>query len=383
MSTSDVQNNNNSSIDDEDDDWQRVTSKRKHTGSPTSVKQHAKRFNADDVPSTSTNRFVSLANNMEPDNDDDDDNATTQPEEPKPPPIFIPDVADIAKMVASISKIISSNNFSFKSLRDGQVRLITKNVDSYRKIIKFLESSKKAFHTYQLKNERAYKVVIKGLHHSTSTSDIKAMLLSLGHQVRSVRNIISRQTKLPLPMFFVDLDPSPNNHEIYNLKSFDNAIIQIEPPKHFDDIVQCFRCQEFGHTKSYCKKSFRCVKCGLGHSTTECTKTHEVPPRCVNCLQTHTANYKGCLVYQNMLRKKTNAVKKKGSSQPNFDARSHQYDFRNQNNLPNMSYSEVTRGVEPSPNNLLQKIEAMLNKQIELTNTLINMMSMIMNKLCN
>lgn len=365
--------------DDNDDDsnWQTVAMKRKHPGSPI-IKQQKRQHHDTDI-STSNNRFSSLATDVL--EEDDNEKTTDTPEETKPPPIFIPDVGNIGKMVTSISKVIDNNHFSYKSLRDGQVRLVIKTVESYRKVVKFLETTKKSFHTYQLKQERAYRVVIKGLHHTTPINDIKAELLLLGHQVRSVRNVISRVTKIPLPMFFVDLDPNPNNNEIYNLRSFNNAIIQIEPPKHFDEIVQCHRCQEFGHTKSYCKKSFRCVKCGLGHATTECSKTRDAPPKCVHCLESHTASYKGCKVYQNIISKRTNSEKRRSYAQAGYNAVNNN-NYQQQNSF-NMTYSEAVRGVESNQTNILQKIEAMLNKQIELINTLVNMMSMMMNKLCN
>lgn len=360
-----------SSSSDDDSGWQQVPIKRKNSGSPNIFQQ--KRPHHENEAGTS-NRFNSLNNDaMEEEVND----VETQP---KPPPIFIPDVGDINKMVTNLSRVIPSSDFSYKSLRDGQVRLVIKTVENYRKIVKHLESSNKSYHTFQLKPERAFRAVIKGLHHSTQISDIKAYLLSFGHQVRSVRNVISRGTKIPLPMFFVDLDPNPNNKDIFNIRSFDNAIIEVVAPKKYDDIVQCFRCQEFGHTKSYCRKPFRCVKCGLGHSTAECTKTPNTPPQCVHCLQKHTASYKGCQIYQNLVNKRTTKV-----IRPNVERVNH-----NNNNIytpvnPNnpMTYAQAITGTENNGNRLLQKIESMLEKQIELTNTLMNMMSILITKLCN
>ena len=84
-----------------------------------------------------------------------------------------------------------------------------------------------SFHTYQLKQEKAYRIVVKGLHHTTSTEDIKAELILLGHQVRSIINVKSRSTKEPLSMFFVDLDPNPNNKKIYEIKHLNNAIVKV------------------------------------------------------------------------------------------------------------------------------------------------------------
>lgn len=351
-------------------DWQQVPSKRKNCGSPNIFKQ--KRPHHDDEPSTS-NRFSSLAND-----DSRGDAAKAAEVQPKPPPIFVPYVGDIDKMIIQISKCIQTSEFNYKSLRDGQVKLSIKTVDSYRKVVKLLESEGKSYHTFQLKPDRAFRVVIKGLHHSTNISDIKAHLLSLGHQVRSVRNIISRNTKIPLPMFYVDIDPSPNNTEIFNIRSFDNAIINIVEPKKYDDIVQCFRCQEFGHTKSYCRKPYRCVKCGLEHSTTVCNKAPSTPPKCVHCNENHTSSYKGCKYYQSLINRRTTRIPR-NNVPVNFA--NNDFSQVNSTNFQNtMSYSQALKGDE---NILLKKIEVMLEKQIELTNTLINMMSMLISKICN
>lgn len=360
---------------DDDCNWQYIPMKRKSAGSPISHK--GKRIHQDEVPSCS-NRFDVLANNE--DGDKDDTIQTT----PKPPPIYIPNVGDIAKMVNQICKVIPSSEFNFKSLRDGQVRLMIKSVESYRKIVKYLDSAKLNYHTFQLKQERAFRVVLKGLHHTTSISDIKALLLSLGHQVRSVRNISSKTSKQPLPMFYIDLDPNDNNKDIYKITRFDNAIVQFEPPKKFEEIVQCFRCQDYGHTKSYCKKDFRCVKCAQDHPTSECKKTPDTPAKCVLCSESHTANYKGCTKYQQILRTKfarssTNYIGQVTQTPTHVLPPSYNNNF---DKSQFGTYSQAVRGEQPAMNNVLEKIEAMLAKQIELTNTLMNMMSMLMSKIC-
>lgn len=358
------------------DDWQRVPTKRRICGSPNIFQQ--KRPHHDEDPEMS-NRFGSLAN----DEDDNEESIKTDAQ-PKPPPIFIPHVENITKMVSDFTKVIPITEFYYKSLKDGQVRVVIKSVEYYRKIIKYLESAGKSYHTFQLKPERAFRVVIKDLHHSTDITDIKAILLSRGHHVRYVRNIISRVTKKPLPMFYVDLDPRPNNKEIYDIDGFEGARIKIEPAKKTDQVVQCFRCQEFGHTKSYCRKPFRCVKCGLDHSSSDCKKATTTPPKCVHCLQNHTASYRGCQFYQNLIKRRTTrAVRTNTTSHINNNENI--YEQLNQNHIQNnnMSYSQVARGTAVDENVILQKIETMLQKQIELTNTLINMMSLLMSKICN
>ncbi|EFN64985.1 Nucleic-acid-binding protein from transposon X-element, partial [Camponotus floridanus] len=61
-------------------------------------------------------------------------------------------------------------------------------------------------------------------------------------------------------------------------------------------IVQCKTCQGFNHVKSNCYKTARCVKCAGYHHTKDCTKDRSTEPKCANCGQEYTANYRGCMV---------------------------------------------------------------------------------------
>jgi len=74
-------------------------------------------------------------------------------------------------------------------------------------------------------------------------------------------------------MFFVDLEPAENNKEIYNIKALQKKIIKTQPPRVNENVtIQCLRCQQYGHTKSYCNKPFMCVECGGSHKCKECKK---------------------------------------------------------------------------------------------------------------
>jgi hypothetical protein len=59
----------------------------------------------------------------------------------------------------------------------------------------------------KIKQARAYRVVIRDLHHSISTNELKNELNEKGHLVRSIINVKHRATKEQLPLFFVDLEP--------------------------------------------------------------------------------------------------------------------------------------------------------------------------------
>ena len=91
---------------------------------------------------------------------------------------------------------------------------MTKDSESYRKIVRKLNEEGVSHHTYQL----AYRVVIKSLHPSNLPAEVKETIEKHRHQVRNVVNIRNWESKVPLPLFFVDLDPNQNNKDIYNIR---------------------------------------------------------------------------------------------------------------------------------------------------------------------
>jgi len=143
-------------------------------------------------------------------------------------------------------------------------------------------------------------VVLCNLHHSIPPNEIQAELETLGHKVRNVLNIRHRVTKEPLPLCFVDLEPQDNNKSIYDIQSLCNVKIAVEAPRKKNHIVQCTRCQFYGHTKSYCSRPYVCVKCGGEHNETLCTKDPTAPATCALCGGEHPASYKGCVIYKNL-----------------------------------------------------------------------------------
>ena len=59
--------------------------------------------------------------------------------------------------------------------------------------------------------------------------------------------------------------------------------------------MRCFGCQEFGHSRKFCKKSPKCWKCGQeGHDGSECSSDSIC---CVNCKGDHFSSSKNCPVW--------------------------------------------------------------------------------------
>uniref|UniRef100_A0A2S2NKY3 Nucleic-acid-binding protein n=1 Tax=Schizaphis graminum TaxID=13262 RepID=A0A2S2NKY3_SCHGA len=171
--------------------------------------------------------------------------------------------------------------------------------DNAKLILEHLLNSDTDFHTFCPPSSKPFRIVIRNLHHSTLISDISDALTELGHSVRHVSNI--KKNKVSLPLFFVDLNPNKNNLDIFNTTTLLHTSVVIEKP-HKSKIgpPQCHKCQAYGHTKSYCSHTPRCVKCGEEHLSDKCSKDISLPAKCALCAGAHTSSYKGCPVFKKL-----------------------------------------------------------------------------------
>jgi len=119
-------------------------------------------------------------------------------------------------MVKSIREVAEDEQYYTKSLANNIIKLNCTTQDTYRNLIKHFKENGIYYHTYQLKEERAYRVVLKYLHHSTDVEHIRQELHDLVHKVRNIINLHHRITKEPLNLFFVDLETAGNNKNIYH-----------------------------------------------------------------------------------------------------------------------------------------------------------------------
>jgi hypothetical protein len=176
---------------------------------------------------------------------------------------------------------------------NNSVKLLTSTPNSYREVMQFLKSTNADYHTSQLKQDRAYRVVIRNLHHTIPPEDIIKNLLDHGHIARNVTNVLQYNTKAPFPLFFVDLEPAINNKDIFKIEFLCYTKIKIEGLRIKRQIVQCLRCQKYGHTKAYCNHTSKCVRCGDHHQSDLCQKPTDQPTKCALCQDNHPANYRG------------------------------------------------------------------------------------------
>jgi hypothetical protein len=123
-------------------------------------------------------------------------------------------------MIKRIRDIAEDEQYCTKSLANNVIKINCVTPETYRKMVKDFTNNNILYRTDQLKEERAYRIVIKYLHHSTDTEDIRQELFERGQNVRNTINAQHGTTKEPLNLFFVDLEPAENNKEIYSIKHY-------------------------------------------------------------------------------------------------------------------------------------------------------------------
>jgi hypothetical protein len=240
-----------------------------------------------------------------------------------------------------------------------------------------------------MKENKAFRIVIRNLYPSTTPIEIKTAIDKIGFSVRSVTNVFSKFEKIKLPLFFVDLEPAEINNNIFEVNNLLNTKIKVEEPYKRRIIIQCRNCQEYWHSKAYRSYPPRCVHCAAQHLTSSSTKPRDTPAKCVLCNGEHPANYKGCQIHKNLQKlRNPNSI----NQQPTINTQSY---YIQATALPTetrpptpqqKTYANVTSNHEP-PNNQTNQLDTgtmltnFTNDFKALINSLLSLLTVVLNKL--
>lgn len=242
-------------------------------------------------------------------------------------------------------------NYDIKVLfRGHEAKLQAKTIEDYRKIQNFFEQNKVPNYTYQLKSARSVRAVIKGLDPRIESVEIKNALNDLNFKPRNVFKVKNKngyQSSVTL----IELEPtkeSAKTHPIFDLKRLLNMVITVEEPKKNNQPKQCFNCQEYGHTKNRCFLAPICAICSDKHLTNQCDKdkNDKSAKLCNNCGENHTANWKGCKVYQVLLERLNPKQRREQRTANNIQRNklSTANQFRDLNVIKGTTYANVVSG---------------------------------------
>ena len=221
-----------------------------------------------------------------------------------------------------------------------------------------------------------------------------------GHQVRNLANIRDWKYNDPLTLFFVDLEPNQNNKDISTGYWMTKFKLNLKKKNH--STVQCIRRQRYRHTKGYCRRQHRCVKCGGEHNTANCTKTRHTPAKFALCTEDHPFNDKGCNIYQEILQKRNLTTQKLHwyrtmSTRENPAPEKHYETLSDNppNRRTNASYTHATRtDTDPQQDNRsnsnteiinvlgksFNEFKTVLMRQNKLVNTMLKLLTTVLTK---
>jgi hypothetical protein len=92
------------------------------------------------------------------------------PVTPKPPAIDVTGAKNISPLIQPLEQI-TKQQYEIKAVADNQAKVHPKTSESYRTIITALAKKHTEPHTYKLKEERSYRVVLKNMHYSINPQE--------------------------------------------------------------------------------------------------------------------------------------------------------------------------------------------------------------------
>lgn len=191
-----------------------------------------------------------------------------------------------------ISSQITKRKISYTKARNiySGIEVQPSSEDDYRALRKYLTEVDVQFHTYELKSEKPLKVVIKGIPIEVKEEEVDEYLKEKSYPISKIVRMRNRGN----PSNMVLIEINKDYKSIYDLKSICGLMVEVEPLRRRNSVVQCHRCQLFGHIQKNCNAQFMCMKCGENHSTHECTKPATIPPKCSNCEGEHLSISRRC-----------------------------------------------------------------------------------------
>lgn len=213
----------------------------------------------------------------------------------RPPPIIIHEKFEDHKKMNEYLKSKLEGNHYWKHSPNSTALYLDK-YDDWKMCTAIFEEGKLEYHTFTPKEDKTHAFVLKGVFHTIELEDIKSELLH-DHKINCKNVYKMRGTKWP--MYLVITDGSVTVRELQNkVRYIDNTAVRWERHINNKIIIQCHRCQLWGHATSNCRASPKCLKCAKPHLTRDCDRKDEDELKCANCSEKHTANSTECRIYK-------------------------------------------------------------------------------------
>lgn len=260
-----------------------------------------------------TNKFAVLANQ--------DGNETQQPtankpntnkdrndkvKVAKPPPIVLHyKIKSASEFIGKLQNDVKKG-FHIKNTKNN-TNVFIHDLEEYRNYLGELEKESIDFHTYTEKGKKTHAFLLRGIDGDITSEEIKQSIEE-SYSIKVLNVYQLRNTTRNNYMVITD-------NSIFlrflntNVKYVCYTKITWERFHNRSPVIQCRRCQQWGHSTANCRSQATCTKCSDKHWTKDCTKvkkdeetTHQ-NIKCANCQGNHLAFSKNCPVYQKRIER--------------------------------------------------------------------------------
>lgn len=244
-------------------------------------------------PAADSNRYAPLA--TLPPNATDVPPVTNKKPPPPAPLILHGRPSNILNTTNEI-KNIATQGFYIKYTKNNTNIYFTDNKEKqqYQTII---NRKNIQYYTYTDRTEKQNGFVLKGLE---TDATLEELLEELQDENKNITRIYKMNTQRPT--YLVTTLNNTTLQDLQTIKHVNYTRVSWERHINKKGIIQCHRCQRWGHATLNCRMNIKCLKCAGEHLTNLCVKTLDVPAKCANCDGAHPANSVTCPVYVYRIR---------------------------------------------------------------------------------
>lgn len=325
-------------------------------------------------PSIETrNMFESLSDLAA--NDDSAENVESNAAAKKTKASRLPPISIINKGTRQTRELLNLANipqtsYHMKAVKSG-TQLMVKGESCFTAAIQALKESNTEYFTYTPSSKQPVRIIISGLS-LYPLPELMDELVANGVRPLDLK-IFSQKKGGPeddvLYLLYFEKN-SVKLSELQRVKTLFNVVVYWRFfSRRAVDVVQCHRCQKFGHSHRNCNIAPLCVKCGEKHLTADCRLPKKAALRdgndtrerirCANCSGNHTANFHGCPSRKDYI-KKMESIRQRARAKPspfsrssrvsnNVVPRSSIIPTSNQATAGVNTYSQVLQGRRPPP----------------------------------
>jgi hypothetical protein len=243
----------------------------------------------------------------------------------KPPPIYIdypPSEANssvIRKWLSGLKVAASFRRFNELQYiifpQDEQASRILQTHFTQRAIPYFTHAPR------HVKRNRQYLILGLDINQPTITEIQEALvnvpdIINIRHMTKSDSNGLKHPIN---PVVVTTLPTTTLDHfkQVTDICYYRVKIVKYTPTH---TVSQCTNCQQFGHTKNYCKRKAICVRCSGHHDIAECDRQKSTI-KCSGCGGDHVASYRQCPARLQLLAKRETKVTARHNVQPRTETK--------------------------------------------------------------